>query len=162
MGRKRTIKPGQEIVDIKNLSPLEKKFAKALYEGGMSQTKIARRLGVSDQAISALKKNDGTWDEYKLPEAKTEDLMGLVEKIAMAHLIELSLREYEDETRAVLNIKNLISALWDLQKMLVTVSIQNEMISLQKHMEWLVKNPKLQEKALDAAQVHHDTLQKQL
>jgi transcriptional regulator with XRE-family HTH domain len=128
----------------------------------VNQSQIAERLGTTPSTISRIKLKDGSWDKHKVPNASIDDFVIILKQIILLKMMEIAQGQIEDESRAYLDLRNLVATLWDFQKMKVTVSAQNEMISLQKHMEWLVKNPKLQEKALDAAQVHHDALQKQL
>lgn len=142
------------------ISDKEKKWARILFRRGLMQQEIADKTGISQRQISRLAQ-DGQWREDSTPFHTPQDVLSLLDEHVFEALLLLRNGEVEDESRVILDIKNLSATKRDVEELIMAVDSRALVLALQQHMEWLSTHPELSG-PLDAAQAHHDEVQKTL
>ena len=137
------------------VSEKEERWIQILYNRGLTQEKIAEKTGVSQQHISRMKM-DGAWNEDSTPYHTPQDVLSLLDEHTFLLLLELRSGKIEDESRAILDLKNLAATKKDVQEYIITVNRQALILSLQSHMQWLATYHPEAREALEHAQKHHE------
>lgn len=139
----------------------EEQFAHELYNDGLSIREIAERTGISRAQIGRMKLA-GAWGDDVTPPFVQSDITRFLDKYFFKRLLSLLRGEEEDETRAVLDLKNMAATKRDVEELIQAVDNRSLIIALQKHMEFLAKNAPGEQGALEQAQIHHDEVLKLL
>ena len=142
------------------ISDKEKTWARILYRRGFTQEKIAEKTGISQTEISRLALA-GKWLEDSTPYHTPQDVLSLLDEHVFESLLKLRSGEVEDESRLILDIKNLSATKRDVEELIMAVDNRALVLALQKHLEWLVAHGGLTD-PLEAAQIHHDEISKLL
>lgn len=143
-------------------SASKKRWAHVLWSQGVTGKEIARRVGTSESTISLLKRDEG-WEkdgrefvvEYRDVIQNSLQIIGLLQ-------LEVLEKKARDCTEEIRNIKFTANTVESMERLKFEVGIREELLSLEKHMEWLKTQKPFPQSALDLAQKQYDELREKL
>jgi len=143
------------------ISEKEKQWARILFRRGLTFKEIAAKTGIAQGEIHRLS-IDGAWKEDNTPYHTPHDVLSLLDEHVFELLLMLRNGEVEDESRLILDVKNLSATKRDVEELILAVDDRALVLALEKHMVWLGKHHPEASDALEAAQRHHDEVVKTL
>jgi len=144
-----------------NIGKQEAQFAQELYNDGLTLQQVADRTGISVAQIGRMK-IDGAWGDDMTPPFNQADMTRFLDKYFFKLLLSLLREEEEDETRAVLNLKNISDTKRNIEELIQAVDNRSLVLSLQKAMAWIVEKHPDADSTLELLQQYHDEVSRML